>query len=152
MCIMHINQSTKKVRNAHDECAKGCHRHGYTSHHENPVEHLAREERAARLKKARVRVDLGAYRKLAQKFGWNENTYKAHEQCKNGFGLTDARNYAEAFKVSLPWLFFGEGSPDGTDAVPIQTTDFPLVSRVSAAPLANNQASRPLTTSPRLQR
>lgn len=76
------------------------------------TERHEREARAARLAAARKRANLGGPRKLAQQFGWDENRYKAHESGRNGFGLVDARTYAEAFNVSLQWLNFGIGSPD----------------------------------------
>jgi hypothetical protein len=69
-----------------------------------------REKRAARLLKARQAAKLGGARKLAARFGWNENTYKAHEAGRNGFGVADAKAYARAFDVSLPWLYFNIGS------------------------------------------
>lgn len=75
------------------------------------TEKKEREMRAARLVKARKDANLGGARKLAQQFGWNENTYKAHESARNGFGIADARAYAKAFNVSLPWLYFNIGSP-----------------------------------------
>lgn len=78
----------------------------------DPTERHEREARAARLVAARKRADLGGPRRLAQQFGWDENKYKAHESGRNGFGLVDAKAYAEAFNVSLPWLNFGIGSPE----------------------------------------
>lgn len=75
------------------------------------TEKKERELRAARLVIARKASNLGGARRLAQRFGWNENTYKAHEAGRNGFGIADARAYAKAFNVSLPWLFFNIGSP-----------------------------------------
>ena len=102
----------------------------------NRNEHLEREERAARLKVARQRADIGGYRKLATKFGWNENTYKAHENGRNGFGLADAKRYAKAFKVSLNWLNFGLGNPDDIDEQVIpHVASIPLVARISAGAL-----------------
>nr|BDD43724.1 hypothetical protein 5 [Spirochaetaceae bacterium]BDD44749.1 hypothetical protein 7 [bacterium]BDD45562.1 hypothetical protein 11 [bacterium] len=75
------------------------------------IEKKERELRAARLTKARRDANLGGARRLSQIFGWNENTYKAHESARNGFGIADARAYAKAFNVSLPWLYFNIGSP-----------------------------------------
>lgn len=66
--------------------------------------------RAARLVKARRAANIGGARRLSTKFGWNENTYKAHEAGRNGFGITDAKAYARAFNVALPWLYFNIGS------------------------------------------
>jgi hypothetical protein len=69
-----------------------------------------RELRAMRLVDARKRAQLGGPTRLAAQFGWNVNTYKAHESGRNGFGMADAKAYAKAFDVSLPWLFFNIGS------------------------------------------
>lgn len=69
-----------------------------------------RELRAARLVAARKRAKLGGSTLLAARFGWNVNTYKAHEAGRNGFGIADAKAYAKAFGVSLPWLYFNIGS------------------------------------------
>lgn len=71
-----------------------------------------RELRAARLVVARKRAKLGGATLLAARFGWNVNTYKAHEAGRNGFGIADARAYAKAFGVSLPWLYFNIGTLD----------------------------------------
>lgn len=68
-----------------------------------------REDRAERLRLAIKRSGHGGARALATRFGWNENTVKAHASGRNGFGIAQARAYARAFNVSLPWLFFGIG-------------------------------------------
>lgn len=77
----------------------------------NDNEKREREERAARLVQARKAAGLGGAKRLSDRFGWNPNTYKAHESARNGFGISDAKAYARAFNVSLPWLYFGAGSP-----------------------------------------
>lgn len=103
----------------------------------NRSEQHERERRAERLKQAREAANLGGYRKLAQRFGWNENTYKAHEQGKSGFGVSDARKYAKALKVSFSWLFLGVGLPHDTDDTPepVSVVDVPLISWISAGTL-----------------
>lgn len=68
-----------------------------------------KEARAERLKKARKAAGFSGADKAAQRFGWNVNTYKAHESGRNGLGLSDAKRYAFAFDVSLAWLQTGEG-------------------------------------------
>lgn len=77
-----------------------------------------RMERAERLKQARINSGLGGYRALARRFGWNENTYKAHEKGQNGFGIADAKKYADAFAVSANWLQFGEGTMSEASSEP----------------------------------
>jgi len=110
---------------------------------------MEREARAERLKQARIAANLGGYRKLANRFGWNENTYKSHEQAKSGFGLVDARKYAKAFGVSVQWLFMGTGSPDDKDDIlPPSTTDVPFISWVSAGELSTQDGISDLTEFP----
>lgn len=48
-------------------------------------------------------------------FGWNENTYKSHEQGirgSEGIKPKHLRKYARAYGVSMTWLAFGQGSPN----------------------------------------
>lgn len=98
------------------------------------IEKAEREQRAERLKQARRAAGFRGATGVAQAIsGLNIDTYKAHEQGRNGFGLTDAKRYARAFRVSLQWLNFGLGSPDDPyveDAAPVVTA--PLISWVSA--------------------
>ncbi|UXN73404.1 XRE family transcriptional regulator [Devosia sp. A8/3-2] len=72
------------------------------------TEKREREERAARLVKARKDAGHTSAVAAARKFGWNENSYKAHESGRNGFGIADARVYADAFRTTPEWLNFGE--------------------------------------------
>lgn len=105
-----------------------------------PQEQFEKQQRAARLKVARTNANLGGYRKLASRFGWNENTFKAHEQGKSSFGLADARKYAKAFNVSVDWLFIGTGAPEDQDQQIASITDVPLVSWVSAGAMGEQDA------------
>lgn len=74
-----------------------------------------REVRAGRLRKARVSAGFRGPTAVAEKLNINVNTYKAHENGRNGFGVSDARAYANLFGVSIKWLYFGIGAP--TDKV-----------------------------------
>lgn len=67
-----------------------------------------------RLRWAREAMHLSSPRAAAQKFGWNENTYKSHEQGMRGSAglkVATARKYARAFGVSVEWLTTGTGAP-----------------------------------------
>lgn len=86
-----------------------------------------REDRAERLRLAIKRAGLGGARALASRFGWNENTVKAHLTGRNGFGIAQARAYAKAFNVSLPWLYFNIG----TNTDPFEDTS-DLIDEVTA--------------------
>lgn len=76
------------------------------------LERKEREERASRLVQARKAASYSSAVAAAKAFGWNENRYKAHEAGRNGFGIADARAYAEAFGTTLEWLNFGSDTAD----------------------------------------
>lgn len=72
-------------------------------------EQMEKEARAERLKTARKAAGFSSGERAANRFHWNPNSYKAHESGRNGFGQSDAKQYATAFRVSLAWLQTGEG-------------------------------------------
>lgn len=88
----------------------------------NDVERIEREERAERLKWARIKAEFGSAAKAAARFQWNPNTYKAHESGRIGFPMSQGREYARRLGVSFSWLMTGEGSPDDRDKVPVVGT------------------------------
>jgi hypothetical protein len=79
-------------------------------------EKFEREERANRLKAAREMAGLSGPKGVvaASDGAINENVYKAHEQGRNGFTVSDGRVYADLFGVSLIWLYLGIGAPGDT--------------------------------------
>lgn len=54
------------------------------------AERREREERAERLKMARRNAGLAGPKAVAERFGFNENVYKAHESGRNGFSSAQA--------------------------------------------------------------
>jgi hypothetical protein len=76
-------------------------------------EKFEREERAKRLKAAREAAGFSGPKGVvaASDGKINENVYKAHEQGRNGFTVSDGRDYADLFTVSLEWVFLGVGTP-----------------------------------------
>lgn len=62
-----------------------------------------------RLKTAREGASYSTAADAARAFGWNEVTYRAHENGQNGFNLGLARRYATAFCVNVEWLVSGMG-------------------------------------------
>lgn len=69
---------------------------------------------SGRLRWARENAGYTSIRAAALAFGWNENTYKSHEQgIRGGEGLKTKHleKYARAFKVSEAWLATGKGDP-----------------------------------------
>lgn len=64
-----------------------------------------------RLRRARLLAGYDTARAAIERFGWKASTYRAHENGQNKFRASDARAYAQAFKVSSSWLLFGEQAP-----------------------------------------
>lgn len=62
---------------------------------------------------ARERAKLGGPTEAARKFGWNEATYKSHENGNRGIRKDVAERYARAFHVSASWILTGIGPADG---------------------------------------
>jgi DNA-binding XRE family transcriptional regulator len=71
-----------------------------------------------RLREARARAGLRNYSAAAKKYGWNENTYKSHENGTRGITKTAAMRYAKAFHVSAGWILTNE-----TSALPFLATE-----------------------------
>lgn len=66
-----------------------------------------------RLRWARERAGYSSPREAAKELGWNENTYKSHEnglRQKDGLKLATLRKYARAFGVKAEWLMLGIGN------------------------------------------
>ena len=52
----------------------------------------------------------------ARACGWNENTYRSHENGERGLRLAVAERYARAFNTSAAWLLTGEGEAEAASA------------------------------------
>lgn len=72
-----------------------------------------------RLAKARRDAGYDTPTEAARARGWNEVTYRAHENGERGLRPDAATKYARAFKVSAGWLLTGELAMRGKDQVPI---------------------------------
>lgn len=68
-----------------------------------------------RLKAARLAAGYKTARQAWEAFGWNPNTYRAHEAGPREIGKAHAIEYAAAFKVPLMWLLTGLNEPDDTN-------------------------------------
>lgn len=66
-----------------------------------------------RLQKARRDAGFETASDAARFHGWNENTYRSHENGERGLRLNVVDQYARAFNVSSSWLLVGEGTTDG---------------------------------------
>lgn len=60
---------------------------------------------------AREAAGFDSARSAAFAHGWNDSTYRAHENGQNGISVKMATKYAAAFNVSLEWLLNGGESP-----------------------------------------
>jgi phage repressor protein C with HTH and peptisase S24 domain len=65
-----------------------------------------------RLRIARQNAGFDNATDAARAFGWNENTYRSHENGERGLRLAIAERYAEAFETSAGWLLTGEGEAE----------------------------------------
>ena len=70
-----------------------------------------------RLQNARTGAGFKTASDAARYHGWNENTYRSHENGERGLKARVASKYAKAFKVDYSWLLLGEGEKNKTDVV-----------------------------------
>jgi hypothetical protein len=78
---------------------------------------------AGRIRWARENMKFTSARAAAEKFEWNENTYKSHEQGirgKDGIKPRTLEKYARAFGVSAEWLAFGRGGHERKGDDPVE--------------------------------
>lgn len=61
----------------------------------------------SRLRQARIAAGFKTAREAYEKFGWNPNTYRAHESGPREYNKANAFQYAEAFNVDVVWLLTG---------------------------------------------
>lgn len=76
------------------------------------------EKPADRLRRAREARRYATPTEAAEAFGWNEVTYRAHENGGRGIKPAVAEKYAKALRVSPAWLMYGDGEPPETDSAP----------------------------------
>lgn len=68
------------------------------------------DEPDERLRWARERAGFKKATDAARRFGWNENTYRSHDNGTRDISRKAAARYARAYKVPIGWLLTGEGS------------------------------------------
>lgn len=86
-----------------------------------------------RLRWARENAGYTSIRAAAVSLGFNENTYKSHEQGirqSEGLKTRHLEKYARAFKVSQAWLATGKGDPLRPD---LSTDELDLARRLLKA-------------------
>ena len=64
---------------------------------------------ADRLQKIRDRAGFKSATEAARHFGWNENTYRSHENGTRNLSKKSAAQYADSFGANVSYLLFGEG-------------------------------------------
>lgn len=85
---------------------------------------------ADRLRQLRIRKGFSTASDAAKAFGWNEHTYKSHENGIRGIRLDAARKYASAFSSTAAYILTGG---NGAQADPVtKVTNVPVIARVSA--------------------
>ena len=85
---------------------------------------------AARLRQLRIRKGFATASDAAKAFGWNEHTYKSHENGVRGIRPDAARKYAAGFGSTAAYIL-GIGNGSETPAVN-HVTNVPVIARVSA--------------------
>lgn len=82
-----------------------------------------------RLRQLRIRKGYDTPAAAAKAFGWNEHTYKSHENGTRGLKAEVAQKYGRAFGASAAYIMYGAGA----DSVDINQAEMvPLVGEVSA--------------------
>jgi SOS-response transcriptional repressor LexA len=107
------------------------------------------DDRAARLRQARLAAGFETAAAAAEAHGWNRNTYASNENGNAPYSWRRARDYALAFGVRPDWLYDAQGPAvgvgTGADSGPGQPRPAPIIGRVGADPggevlLAGGQA------------
>ena len=105
------------------------------------------DDRAARLRQARLAAGFDTAAAAAEAHGWNRNTYASNENGNASYSWRRSREYAAAFGVRPEWLYDAQGPALGTgaDSGPGQPRPAPIIGRVGADPggevlLAGGQA------------
>ncbi|HEV2557280.1 MAG TPA: S24 family peptidase [Microvirga sp.] len=93
-----------------------------------------------RLQEARKRAGFDNPTDAARAFGWNEVTYRSHENGTRGLKPPIAERYGRAFKINPGWLLTGHGDPgrgylsETSEILPSERKlrSVPIVGRVAA--------------------
>lgn len=72
-----------------------------------------------RLRKARIEAGFETAVDAARTYGWNEATYRSHENGIRGLLRAPAARYAKAFRKPVEWLLLGKGQE--REATPDET-------------------------------
>lgn len=73
------------------------------------------KEQYERLAHARSQAGYSKATDAARAFGWNENTYRSHENGTRDISKAAAQKYGKAYKVDPSWLLFGKKGLEFSD-------------------------------------
>jgi SOS-response transcriptional repressor LexA len=92
------------------------------------------KEASDRLRQLRIKRGFSTATDAAKAFGWNEHTYKSHENGIRGIKTEAARKYATAFGSSAAYILTGSSGRTNGDGSPSvnSVSNVPLVAAVSA--------------------
>jgi transcriptional regulator with XRE-family HTH domain len=88
------------------------------------------KEASDRLRQLRIKRGFSTAADAAKAFGWNEHTYKSHENGLRGIKLDAARKYATAYGSSAAYILTGTGKGDSPSVNSVN--HLAVVARVSA--------------------
>ena len=71
-----------------------------------------------RLREARIKAGYETAREACKAFGWQENTYRGHENGARNPPRDMVMVYASAYRVSVSWLMSGKQEGGGKNAAP----------------------------------
>ena len=77
---------------------------------------LTMQEPHERLQQARLAAGFAEAVDAARRYGWNEVTYRAHENGTRGMGR-QVQKYAKAFKVTPEWLLYGRNAGEVVNGI-----------------------------------
>ena len=83
-------------------------------------------ERNERLKFARERAGFKSAAAAARRLGAPYGTYSGHENGLRGIKDDELAAYAKAFRVPLPWLAYGTGTPDAAASKQVDLVGYVL--------------------------
>jgi phage repressor protein C with HTH and peptisase S24 domain len=86
------------------------------------------DDRAARLRQARLDAGFETAAAAAEAHGWNRTTYASNENGNAPYSWRRARDYGRAFSVRPEWLYDAQGPAAG------QPGPAPVIGRVGADP------------------
>jgi transcriptional regulator with XRE-family HTH domain len=94
-------------------------------------------EPADRLRELRARKGFSTAIDAARAFGWNEHTYKSHENAIRGIRLDAARKYAAAYNSSAAFILTGQVTGETPEVNSV--INVPVVARVSAGAFRDDE-------------